>query len=45
MQTLQEVSGGEVRSFGGAKEASYFAEDAPVAVLGPSRLPDEDAES
>jgi acetylornithine deacetylase/succinyl-diaminopimelate desuccinylase len=42
VQTLLEVSGGEVRSFGGATEASYFADDAPVVVFGPGRLADVD---
>jgi acetylornithine deacetylase/succinyl-diaminopimelate desuccinylase-like protein len=42
VQVLGEVGGGEVRSFGGATEASYFADAAPVVVFGPGRLADDD---
>ncbi|UWG47350.1 Acetylornithine deacetylase/Succinyl-diaminopimelate desuccinylase or related deacylase [Halanaeroarchaeum sp. HSR-CO] len=37
---LQTASGGEVRAFGAATEASYFAKDAPTVVFGPGHLQD-----
>jgi len=39
---LADASGGEVRAFGAATEASYFAADAPTVVFGPGVLADED---
>lgn len=42
VQTLASVSGGEIRPFGAATEASYFANDAPTVVFGPGSLADED---
>jgi acetylornithine deacetylase/succinyl-diaminopimelate desuccinylase len=39
---LQEASGGEVRPFGAATEASYFAQHAPTVVFGPGVLVDEE---
>jgi acetylornithine deacetylase/succinyl-diaminopimelate desuccinylase len=42
VQTLADTSGGAVRSFGAATEASYFAPDAPTVVFGPGVLADED---
>jgi acetylornithine deacetylase len=41
VQTLTDVSGGEIRSFGAATEASYFADDAPTVVFGPGVIADE----
>ncbi|WP_336338050.1 M20 family metallopeptidase [Haloarcula brevis] len=40
VRTLQEASGGAVRPFGAATEASYFAEHAPTVVFGPGDLSD-----
>ncbi len=40
--TLREASGGEVRPFGAATEAGFFAADAPTVVFGPGVLADED---
>ncbi len=40
--TLQAASGGDVRAFGAATEASYFAPNAPTVVFGPGELADED---
>ncbi|MCL9814461.1 M20/M25/M40 family metallo-hydrolase [Natranaeroarchaeum aerophilus] len=42
VERLQAASGGEVRAFGAATEASYFARDAPTVVFGPGTLADED---
>jgi acetylornithine deacetylase/succinyl-diaminopimelate desuccinylase len=42
VQTLADVSGGEVRAFGAATEASYFAPHAPTVVFGPGELTDAD---
>ncbi|GAB3021408.1 M20/M25/M40 family metallo-hydrolase [Natronobiforma cellulositropha] len=42
VQTLSAASGGEVRPFAAATEASYFAPDAPTVVFGPGVLADED---
>jgi acetylornithine deacetylase/succinyl-diaminopimelate desuccinylase-like protein len=39
--TLQSAGGGQVRPFGAATEASYFASDAPTVVFGPGVLADE----
>jgi acetylornithine deacetylase/succinyl-diaminopimelate desuccinylase len=40
VRTLQEASGGAVRQFGAATEASYFAEHGPTVVFGPGDLSD-----
>jgi len=42
VERLREVSGGAVRPFGAATEASYFAHDAPTVVFGPGVLADEE---
>lgn len=42
VETLAEASGGDVRPFGAATEASYFAPHAPTVVFGPGELADED---
>lgn len=42
VRTLADASGGEVRAFGAATEASYFAVDAPTVVFGPGVLADAD---
>jgi len=42
VRTLAELSDGEVRSFGAATEASYFAPHAPTVVFGPGELTDAD---
>ncbi|MDL0138600.1 M20/M25/M40 family metallo-hydrolase [Halobacterium salinarum] len=42
VRTLADVSGGKIRAFGAATEASYFADDAPTVVFGPGVLADED---
>jgi len=41
VRTLQEASGGGVRQFGAATEASYFASNGPTVVFGPGDLSDE----
>ncbi|ELY93183.1 succinyl-diaminopimelate desuccinylase [Natrialba chahannaoensis JCM 10990] len=41
VRTLQDASGGEVRPFGAATEAGFFAADAPTVVFGPGVLADE----
>lgn len=41
VRTLQEASGGGVRQFGAATEASYFATNGPTVVFGPGDLSDE----
>ncbi|MGB9954036.1 M20 family metallopeptidase [Haloarcula marismortui] len=41
VRTLQDASGGAVRQFGAATEASYFAEHGPTVVFGPGDLGDE----
>jgi len=41
VRTLQEASGGGVRQFGAATEASYFAQHGPTVVFGPGDLSDE----
>jgi acetylornithine deacetylase/succinyl-diaminopimelate desuccinylase len=42
VQTLAKQSGGEIRAFGAATEASYFAPQAPTVVFGPGVLADND---
>ncbi|MFC7139467.1 M20 family metallopeptidase [Halosimplex aquaticum] len=42
VESLANASGGEVRPFGAATEASYFAEHAPTVVFGPGDLADEE---
>ncbi|PSP84171.1 succinyl-diaminopimelate desuccinylase [Halobacteriales archaeon QS_1_68_17] len=42
VRTLRDASGGEVRPFAAATEASYFAADAPVVVFGPGVLADDE---
>lgn len=42
VQTLAEVSGGEIRAFKAATEASYFATNGPTVVFGPGVLADEE---
>ncbi|MFB6124582.1 MAG: M20 family metallopeptidase [Halanaeroarchaeum sp.] len=42
VRALAAASGGEVRAFGAATEASYFAAEAPTVVFGPGDLQDED---
>lgn len=42
VQTLRQAGGGEVRPFGAAAEASYFARHAPTAVFGPGVLVDDE---
>lgn len=42
VQTLATVSGGDIRPFEGATEASYFAGDAPTVVFGPGVLADDE---
>jgi acetylornithine deacetylase/succinyl-diaminopimelate desuccinylase-like protein len=42
VRTLREASGGDVRPFGAATEASFFARDAPTVVFGPGVLADEE---
>jgi len=41
VQTLREASGGAVRPFGAATEASYFAQHGPTVVFGPGVLSDD----
>ncbi|WP_424003145.1 M20 family metallopeptidase [Haloarcula salina] len=41
VRTLQDASGGAVRPFGAATEASYFAAHGPTVVFGPGELSDE----
>ena len=41
VRTLQQASGGAVRQFGAATEASYFASNGPTVVFGPGDLSDE----
>ncbi|SFS74171.1 M20 family metallopeptidase [Halostagnicola kamekurae] len=40
--SLREASGGDVRPFGAATEAGFFAADAPTVVFGPGVLEDEE---
>ncbi|MFP8951431.1 M20 family metallopeptidase [Natrialbaceae archaeon A-arb3/5] len=42
VRTMQEASGGDVRPFGAATEAGFFAVDAPTVVFGPGVLADEE---
>jgi acetylornithine deacetylase len=42
VRTLRDASGGDVRPFGAATEASYFAAVAPTVVFGPGVLSDDD---
>lgn len=42
VRTLRDASGGEVRPFGAATEASYFSPTAPTVVFGPGALADDD---
>jgi acetylornithine deacetylase len=42
VRALREASGGAVRPFGAATEASYFAELAPTVVFGPGALADDE---
>lgn len=42
MQLLAEFSGGAIRPFGAATEASYFAPDAPTVAFGPGVLADSE---
>ena len=42
VQTMVELSGGKIRAFGAATEASYFAPRAPTVVFGPGELSDAD---
>ncbi|WP_408959456.1 M20 family metallopeptidase [Natrinema sp. 74] len=42
VQTLADASGGDVRPFTAATEASYFAAEAPTVVFGPGVLADDE---
>jgi acetylornithine deacetylase len=42
VRTLAAASGGEIRPFEAATEASYLAANAPTVVFGPGVLADED---
>lgn len=42
VQAMKAAGAGEVRPFGAATEASYFAQDAPTVVFGPGVLADEE---
>ena len=42
VRTLVEMSGGKIRAFGAATEASYFAPHAPTVIFGPGELSDAD---
>lgn len=42
VETLQRTSGGAIRPFSAATEASYFASEAPTVVFGPGVLADEE---
>ncbi|WP_226021715.1 M20 family metallopeptidase [Halomicrobium salinisoli] len=42
VRALRDASGGAVRPFGAATEASYFAADAPTVVFGPGVLTDDE---
>jgi len=41
-ETLADASGGDIRPFTAATEASYFAADAPTVVFGPGVLADDE---
>ena len=42
VETLQAASGGDIRAFEAATEASYFADTAPTVVFGPGVLADDE---
>jgi acetylornithine deacetylase len=42
VRALADASGGEIRPFGAATEAAYFADRAPTVVFGPGALADEE---
>jgi acetylornithine deacetylase/succinyl-diaminopimelate desuccinylase-like protein len=42
VRALADASGGEVRPFGAATEASFFAPHAPTVVFGPGVLADDE---
>jgi len=42
VRALADASGGEIRPFGAATEAAYFADLAPTVVFGPGALADEE---
>jgi acetylornithine deacetylase/succinyl-diaminopimelate desuccinylase-like protein len=42
VEALADASGGQVRPFAAATEASYFARDAPTVIFGPGALADEE---
>ncbi len=42
VRALESASGGDLRPFGAATEASYFAADAPTVVFGPGVLADDE---
>jgi acetylornithine deacetylase/succinyl-diaminopimelate desuccinylase len=42
VRTLADASGGEIRAFEAATEASYFADDGPTVVFGPGVLTNEE---
>jgi acetylornithine deacetylase/succinyl-diaminopimelate desuccinylase-like protein len=42
VRAVQEASGGTIRAFGAATEASYLADDAPTVVFGPGVLTDDE---
>jgi acetylornithine deacetylase/succinyl-diaminopimelate desuccinylase-like protein len=42
VRALADASGGDIRPFGAATEASYFAADAPTVVFGPGDLADDE---
>ncbi len=42
VHALVDASGGEIRPFGAATEASFFAQHAPTVVFGPGDLADEE---
>ncbi|WP_276300469.1 M20 family metallopeptidase [Halorussus lipolyticus] len=42
VRELRDASGGAIRPFGAATEASYFAEEAPTVVFGPGALADDE---
>ncbi|MFC3960078.1 M20/M25/M40 family metallo-hydrolase [Halovivax cerinus] len=42
VESLADASGGDVRPFGAATEASYFAPHAPTVVFGPGSLADDE---
>ncbi len=42
VRTLADASGGDIRAFEAATEASYFADNAPTVVFGPGVVADEE---